>query len=36
LHQRELARLFQRAGLEQASYHNLFGGVVAVVAGRKP
>lgn len=36
LHQKELTQLFQRAGLDQTSYHNLFGGVVAVVEGRKP
>ncbi|ATW23862.1 demethylmenaquinone methyltransferase [Candidatus Formimonas warabiya] len=34
-HQKELARLFHEAGLEAACYHNLCGGVVAVVEGRK-
>lgn len=36
LHQKELAALFQKAGLTDACYHNLCGGVVAVVEGRKP
>lgn len=36
LHQKELALLFQKAGLTEAAYHNLFGGVVAVVEGKKP
>lgn len=35
-HQKELALLFQRVGLVETGYHNLFGGVVAVVKGRKP
>lgn len=35
LHQKELALLFRKAGLTDAAYHNLFGGVVAVVEGRK-
>lgn len=36
LHQKELTLLFQKAGVINATYHNLFGGVVAVVEGRKP
>jgi demethylmenaquinone methyltransferase/2-methoxy-6-polyprenyl-1,4-benzoquinol methylase len=36
LHQKELAMLFQKAGLTEAAYHNLCGGVVAVVEGKKP
>ncbi|MGI6684412.1 MAG: demethylmenaquinone methyltransferase [Bacillota bacterium] len=36
LHQKELAALFQEAGLTDTAYHNLCGGVVAVVEGRKP
>lgn len=34
-HQRELARMFGQAGLEESGYHDLAGGVVAVVEGRK-
>jgi len=36
MHQKELTQLFQQAGLEYPRYHNLCGGVVAVVEGRKP
>jgi demethylmenaquinone methyltransferase/2-methoxy-6-polyprenyl-1,4-benzoquinol methylase len=35
LHQRELAQLFCRVGLENVRYYNLSGGVVAVVQGWK-
>lgn len=35
-HQKELARIFGEAGLIETGYHNLAGGVVAVVEGRKP
>lgn len=35
-HQKELAGMFSRAGLVETGYHNLLGGVVAVVEGRKP
>jgi len=35
-HQAELARLFAAAGLVETAYHDLTGGVVAVVEGRKP
>jgi len=35
LHQKEMALLFQKAGMKDVTYHNLFGGVVAVVEGRK-
>lgn len=34
--QDELARMFAKAGLVETRYHNLSGGVVAVVEGRKP
>lgn len=34
--QKELADIFREAGLEETGYQNLFGGVVALVAGRKP
>lgn len=34
--QSQLADRFARNGLTNASYHNLFGGVVAVVEGQKP
>ena len=34
--QKELSALFSKAGLVDVSYHNLFGGVVAIVEGRKP
>lgn len=34
--QQELARIFERAGLVEARYENLAGGVVALVSGRKP
>jgi demethylmenaquinone methyltransferase/2-methoxy-6-polyprenyl-1,4-benzoquinol methylase len=33
--QGELARMFAQAGLKETGYHNLLGGVVAVVEGRK-
>lgn len=33
--QQELAQLFNQAGLVETGYHNLCGGVVAVVEGRK-
>jgi demethylmenaquinone methyltransferase/2-methoxy-6-polyprenyl-1,4-benzoquinol methylase len=33
--QGELARMFAQAGLKETDYHNLLGGVVAVVEGRK-
>lgn len=36
LHQKDLTELFQKAGAVDTAYHNLFGGVVAVVEGRKP
>lgn len=36
LNQKELTGLFVRTGLVDARYRNLVGGVVAVVAGRKP
>lgn len=32
---KELTKLFTQAGLSDTTYHNLFGGVVAVVEGRK-
>ncbi len=32
----ELARIFSECGLVDTKYHNLMGGVVAVVEGRKP
>lgn len=32
----ELAEMFSRAGLANAGFHNLAGGVVAVVEGKKP
>ncbi len=35
-HQEQLARMFSQAGLVETEYHNLAGGVVAVVEGRKP
>lgn len=35
-HQKELTRIFGEAGLAETDYHNLAGGVVAVVEGRKP
>lgn len=35
-HQQELTRMFGAAGLVETGYHNLTGGVVAVVEGRKP
>ncbi len=31
----ELAELFAQCGLRETGYHNLLGGVVAVVEGRK-
>lgn len=34
-HQAELARMFAEAGLVETGYHDLTGGVVAVVEGRK-
>ena len=34
--QQELARMFSQAGLVDAAYHNLTGGTIAVVEGRKP
>lgn len=34
--QQELARMFTQAGLVDAAYHNLTGGTIAVVEGRKP
>lgn len=34
--QQELVRMFGQAGLAETTYHNLAGGVVAVVEGRKP
>lgn len=34
-HQRELARTFAKAGLIDTTFHNLAGGAVAVVEGRK-
>jgi demethylmenaquinone methyltransferase/2-methoxy-6-polyprenyl-1,4-benzoquinol methylase len=34
--QQELAALFSRLGLRETAFHNLAGGVVAVVEGRKP
>ncbi len=34
--QQELAGMFSEAGLAETAYHNLMGGVVAVVEGRKP
>lgn len=34
--QQELAQIFAKAGLIETGYHNLLGGVVAVVEGRKP
>jgi demethylmenaquinone methyltransferase / 2-methoxy-6-polyprenyl-1,4-benzoquinol methylase len=34
-HQQKLARMFAQAGLVDTTYHNLAGGVVAVVEGRK-
>ena len=34
--QTELAQIFMECGLTQTKYHNLLGGVVAVVEGRKP
>jgi demethylmenaquinone methyltransferase/2-methoxy-6-polyprenyl-1,4-benzoquinol methylase len=34
-HQAELARIFGQTGLVETNYHDLFGGVVAVVEGRK-
>lgn len=36
LNQQALANLFTEAGLVEVRYHNLIGGVVAVVEGRKP
>lgn len=36
VHQKELAAIFAKAGLVETSYINLFGGVVAIVEGRKP
>ncbi len=33
---KELALLFSKTGLVNVTYHNLFGGVVAVVEGHKP
>lgn len=36
MHQKELAGIFTKAGLVEARYINLFGGVVAIVEGRKP
>lgn len=35
-HQAELAKIFARAGLTETGFHDLLGGVVAVVEGRKP
>lgn len=35
-HQAKLAEMFGRAGLAETGYHNLMGGIVAVVEGRKP
>lgn len=34
-HQRQLTNIFNNNGLTETCYHNLFGGVVAVVEGRK-
>lgn len=34
--QQELAQIFARCGLVETRYQNLFGGVVAIVSGRKP
>ncbi|AET68926.1 ubiquinone/menaquinone biosynthesis methyltransferase [Desulfosporosinus orientis DSM 765] len=34
--QEELARIFAECGLENTSYHNLAGGVVAIVSGTRP
>jgi demethylmenaquinone methyltransferase/2-methoxy-6-polyprenyl-1,4-benzoquinol methylase len=34
--QQELAEIFARCGLVETRYHNLLGGVVAIVSGRKP
>jgi demethylmenaquinone methyltransferase/2-methoxy-6-polyprenyl-1,4-benzoquinol methylase len=35
-HQKELANIFRETGLVETGYTNLFGGVVALVAGKKP
>jgi demethylmenaquinone methyltransferase / 2-methoxy-6-polyprenyl-1,4-benzoquinol methylase len=34
--QKKLSELFKKAGLIEVSHHNLFGGGVAIVEGRKP
>ena len=34
-HQQELAEIFAKAGLKETNYHDLFGGVVAIVEGKK-
>ena len=34
--QQDLAKMFAQAGLTETAYHNLAGGVIAVVEGRKP
>lgn len=36
INQVELANMFREAGLVEVRYHNLFGGAVAIVEGRKP
>ncbi|MDD3653986.1 MAG: bifunctional demethylmenaquinone methyltransferase/2-methoxy-6-polyprenyl-1,4-benzoquinol methylase UbiE [Desulfotomaculaceae bacterium] len=36
VHQKELAAIFSQAGLAETRYLNLYGGVVAIVEGRKP
>lgn len=36
VHQKELAGIFAEAGLIETGFINLFGGVVAIVEGRKP
>lgn len=34
--QQELTRMFAQAGLSDTTYHNLVGGAIAVIEGRKP